>query len=140
MTTEVLQTLHFGVTGLHFIEASVSEPHTSELNGRFSLYNIYVSQAVSYIFDAVIKVSLKDDAYENSWSMHTCCTMGVRYVGSDIRDRHLQLEYLLYVDYNCCVDRLNTEGGRGSVSWLIRVRTHKDYARQANLCLNLAYS
>ena len=36
------------------------------------------------------------------------------------------------------IDSLNTEGGRGSVSWLIRVRTRKDYALK--LCLDLAYS
>ena len=44
---------------------------------------------------------------------------------------------------NCCVDRLNTEGSSGSVmsvSGLIRVRTRKDYARRAILCLDIAYS
>ena len=54
-------------------------------------------------------------------SVHSCFTMGklIHYVGSDIRDRQLELG---------CVDRLNTEGGRGSVSWPICVRTRKDYA------------
>ena len=38
---------------------------------------------------------------------------------------------------NCCVDTLNTEGTRGPVSWLIRVRTRRDYAQQAKLCSEL---
>ena len=58
--------------------------------------------------------------------MCICC------VGNDIRDRQLECECLLYV-YKTNrvqrVDRLNTEGGRGSVSWLIHVSTRKDYAR-----------
>ena len=35
------------------------------------------------------KVSLKNDAYEKQSERGTCCAMGVRYVGSDIRDRQL---------------------------------------------------
>ena len=47
---------HFNQIKILVIGASVREPHTSELNGRFSLYmymfcTLYV---VPYIFDAVI--------------------------------------------------------------------------------------
>ena len=51
--------------------------------------------------------------------MHTCYTMCIRYVGNDIRDRQLERECLLYVYKTIkqgCVDKLNAEGGRGSVS------------------------
>ena len=36
-------------------------------------------------------VSLKDDAYEKQpeCALHTCCTIGVCYVGSDFQDRQL---------------------------------------------------
>ena len=80
---------------------------------------------------------------KGSWSVRTCYTMCIRYVGNDIRDRQLERECLLYVYKTIkqgCVDRLNTEGGRGSVSWLICVGTCKGYARRAKLCLGLAYS
>ena len=92
-------------------------------------------------------MSLKDDAYEiqpeRAHAPVVCCTMCIRHVDNKIRDRQLEHESLQYIIIQYkqgCVNRLNTEGGRGSVSWLIHVKTRKDYARRIKLCIDFACS